>query len=167
MTNTTSFDLNLATIVNRIQSIFDKDSLRKLAIKSGFIKRFTSRLEGHEIALALIEKGLTGDKCPLSICCDAVASINSKALMSVQSLQERINKPECADFFKAILEGCLRHHLHDNALELTSRLPPMGKTILHRYSAVKAIDCTEIALNSKLKDTFKGSGGEKKRRSLS
>jgi len=43
---------------------------------------------------------------------------------------------------------------------LISDLPLMGQTQLHRYSAVKAMDCTEIVLNPLLKGEFKGSGGE-------
>lgn len=162
MIDYTTSDLNIPTISARLVSIFDKARLKKLAIECGFIKRRTSRIEGYEIALALIEKGLIGDKCPLSICCDAIASINPHAQMTVQSLKERINSPGCALFFQSILEGCIHNHLSQNIANLISDLSLIGQTQLHRYSAVNAIDCTEIALNSALKGEFKGSGGGQK-----
>ncbi len=161
MTDYTLSDLNSATIAAQFQSIFDKNALKKLAYECGLIKRRTSRLEGYEIALAIVEKSLTGDKCPLSICCDAIASLNPRAQMTVQSLQERINSDGCASFFKKILDGCLKHNLSMNMTNLISDLPLMGQTKLHQYLAVKAIDCTEIVLNPVLKGDFKGSGGEK------
>lgn len=161
MTDHTQFHPNFANIANYIRQIFNKDDLKRLAIKTGFIKQYNGRLDGYEIVLSLVEKALRGDKTPLSICCDAIASLNPRAQMTRQSLQERINSPGCAEFFKNILEQCLQKNLQPNYLKQLSKLSPMGKTMLHRYTTVKALDSSEIALNSKLKNKFKGPGGEK------
>jgi hypothetical protein len=150
-----------STVVSRFRKIFDPSVLNRLAYKCKLIRRCSSRIKGFEIALALMEKAFNGHNASLSICCDAMAEINPNAEMTVQSLRERINSPQCAQFFKTILLDYVQAQMRESSQELLSKLPPMGKSILHKFATIKALDCTEIALNPSLRESFRGSGGEK------
>lgn len=161
MSHSNTLSLDPAIVAKQFRQIFDKTTLSRLAFRTNFVSRRSSKLQGHEIALTLIEKGFNADKCPLSICCDAIAEINPKAEMTVQSLSERINSVECVNFFKTILIESIQQNLQKNENEMLSNLPPMGKSAFYKFASIKALDCTEIALNPLLRESFKGSGGEK------
>lgn len=83
--------------------------------------------------------------------CGRIEELNPDAVLSPQSLEERINKQETVEYIKTVLEDAINERL--------DFLMQESHSLFTRFSDVEIQDSTIITLNEKLSDKFKGSGG--------
>ena len=83
--------------------------------------------------------------------CGRIEELNPDAVLSPQSLEERINKEETVEYIKLVLEDAINERLSFFMQECHS--------LFTQFSDVEIQDSTIITLNEKLADKFKGSGG--------
>lgn len=156
----------IATAAERIEKVFDPSSIREIARKTGFVRRWTGRLDGSELFRVMVEKALNPTSASLNIICDALAELNPKAEMTVQALQQRISSPECAHFFESVLFDRVVSTTRDAWKALLATSTPRGRGPLVRFNKVWLADSTEFPLQKALSKHFKGSGGAKNAESL-
>lgn len=159
MRYSTSSSIEIATVTECMEKIFDPISIRKIAHETKFVQRRTSRLDGSEIFRTLILKALNPLSAPLNIICADIAEINPRAEITVQALQQRINSPLCSNFLaKVLLERVFStaRNLWKNLLE---NVLPSGKSILTRFKKIWVADSTEFPLQKSLSKEFKGTNG--------
>ncbi|MCP4344074.1 MAG: IS4 family transposase [Desulfobacterales bacterium] len=139
-------------IGEKISEVFDGTKLNDLAKKVGFVKRSTSRIEGEDFVRLMTTEILGEETVSTEGLCDILRQINPKADMTPQSLNERINKKEAAEYMKKVFESAFRKNLEPVTSEISpDLLSPFGRVFLE--------DSTQVALHEKLADDFKGSGG--------
>jgi hypothetical protein len=152
---------NIAKLGNNlkgvIQSIIDPKQMRELAIESGFVKRFSSRLSGDEFIQLLLIESADGAKNTLRGSIDTLGLIKSEAKMSIQALGKRINTLAAATFVEGIFEKALQVVINQiNCLKKPSK---KELKLLSFFTNVYIQDSSECQLDPLLKDDYKGSGG--------
>ena len=83
--------------------------------------------------------------------CGRIEELNPDAVLTPQSLEERINKKETVEYIKKVLVDAINLRL--------SFLMQESHCLFNLFSDVEIQDSTIITLNEKLSDRFKGSGG--------
>lgn len=141
-----------------IKKLFEKDNLDKLARETGFVKRRSSQLKGSEVVEILTVDMLDNPNMSYELMCDRIEEINPGVRITMQSLEERINKQETVKYIKTILEQAIEEKL--------SNQENVPYELLGKFSEVEVRDSTIIQLNKKLANEFKGSGGSASKSSL-
>ncbi len=107
-------------IQEKLYSIFDSEHLDTLAKDSGFIQRKSSRIEAVDFVQLMTVEILQNPDISLDGLCDILATLNPKAQMSAQALQQRINTPGAADFLSSLFCECLT----DAVVPIFNQTPP-------------------------------------------
>jgi hypothetical protein len=139
-------------INKKISEIFDPNELSKIARECNFTQRSTALLQGEDFVDLMTAASLDPQAVPLEILCTILQKLNPEAVLTPQSLMERINRPESAAFLKAIFQKSLEKGLN----KIVELIPA---ELLKSFKNVYIEDCSECALNEVLQENFKGSGG--------
>lgn len=146
-------------IGEKISEVFNGTKLNDLAKKVGFVQRSTSRIEGEDFVRLMTTEILGEETVSTEGLCDILRRINPKADMTPQSLNERINKKEAAEYMKKVFGSAFGKNLEPARSEISpDLLSPFGRVFLE--------DSTQVRLHEKLADDFKGSGGSAGRSAL-
>ena len=140
------------TIVNKIRNIFHPSELSKIAYKTGFIQRSTSRLQAEDFVNLMSVASIDPKIVPLEGLCSTLRELNEQADITPQSLMERVNNPAAAEFLKQVFQQALERKV----CKLLENVPP---DLLNFFGNIWVEDCSECALNESLQEAFKGSGG--------
>ena len=137
---------------SKIASFFSKENilLQFTAAYTGFIKRDRKITASDTISLLTISSFTSKPQSLLEMT-KTLQSINPKAKISPQSLQERINSDECVKFLKAVLEDVF----HRKILSVTQPQYELFKT----FKRVLVEDSSKWELSEHLEIPFKGFGG--------
>lgn len=110
-------------------------------------------MEGCDFARLMTTEILGEEAVSLEGLCDILRRINPKADMAPQSLSERMNRKESVEYLRKVFDFSLESNLEILRKNISpALLSPFGRVFLE--------DSTEIALNEKLGDEFRGSGGK-------
>jgi hypothetical protein len=82
----------------------------------------------------------------------AQTAAQAGVVISVQALEQRLDQPQTADFFKALLEQAVNQDVRG----LASDEPALER--LRRFSAVNLLDSTSVALPDELANVWPGCG---------
>lgn len=149
----------VCTSLSKIKSAFSKTRIEQLAWETGFIKRVSSRLRGKDFLITLLVASLDSSHSSLEKISSILTKVNRDVRITAQSIMERINSPEAADF-------CLRAQ----EIILNERISIIKKDIpasyLSRFSKVYIQDSTVFELHEDLQEHFKGSGGRSSKSSV-
>lgn len=146
-------------VTEKISDIFDKTTLKKLARKTGFVKRSTSRTDGDDFVRLMTTEILGDQAVSTEGLCDILREISPGAEMMPQSLGERLNKKESVEYPKKVFELAMK----ENFRSVRSDIYPDS---LSSFGRVFTEDSTLITLHEKLADGFRGSGGSASASSL-
>lgn len=135
------------TTLAQINKIVSPEFCKKMAIKTGFVKRCTSRLNGFEFVKTMI---LGSGEDSLFTYKKRLIQFNPQSKLSAPGLSQRINQKSAEDLMLNVLSKCLTH--------LYERVKPKLKNI----NRILIQDSTCLALNKKLVDIYSGSGGHYK-----
>jgi hypothetical protein len=123
--------------------------LTKLAYETKFIQRSTSILQAKDFVDLLSAVSTDPAVVPLTGLCNALRELNSKTDVTPQSLMERINSPNAAEFLKQVFQRAMQTKISN----IVNRIPP---DLLKFFKNVWLEDCSECVLNEALQETFKG-----------
>jgi hypothetical protein len=140
------------TLKDKIQSIFQKEDLRRIAYSTKFIQRSTSLLQPDDFLQLLTSASIEPAIVPLEGLCEKLRTINSKVDIAPQSLMERINRKEASDY----LEQILNKSLCEGIKLIVDKVPA---DLLKAFNNVYLEDATQCVLNEALSRSFKGTGG--------
>lgn len=138
--------------LNQIKQAFSKSKLDQIAWETGFIKRASSKLLGRDFLVALLISSLNTAHSSLEKISFILTKINRNVRITPQSIMERINSPEAADFCIRVQETLLSERIST----FTRTISPV---LFSYFSEVFIQDSTVFELNENLQDNFKGSGG--------
>ena len=145
-------------ILSVCDNIFNPESCHQLARQSGFIKRSTSKISGHEFVKVLIipSNGLSEDS--LNGLCERMREFNAQANISAPALAQRINSQAAVRFMKGCFERTLKL-----VREKLERQYCVLRGVLKRFENVYIQDSTIFEINKKLSKHFPGTkrGGKK------
>lgn len=99
--------MNFHHMIAKIESIVTKDYCNELAIKTGFVKRSSSRFHGDEFFKLLVLPTSNLESENLNNLTLRLRNINPAADISASALCQRLNKPEAVEFMKACFVRCL------------------------------------------------------------
>lgn len=144
---------DLENILAKFTKIVSYDFCENVAKKTGFVKRSTSQLKGHEFAQAMMIPNAFIETETLNSLAVRMSKINNSCKLSASALAQRINTTSAARFMKACLGYILKKVISKDIAPL-SDLPRLAK--FHR---ILIQDSTKAELHEKLSPHFKGSGG--------
>jgi hypothetical protein len=131
---------------------FSNEECEVLAQETGFIQRSTSRLTGSDFFNLLTVEVLDEPIISYEGLCDVLEERNPNAQITPQALCERMNSDGAVEFLKASLERTLKETSRQQSATMdTAWLKPFSRVLLQ--------DSTQMQINEKLADQFKGSGG--------
>jgi hypothetical protein len=133
--------------------IFCPSELEKTARKSKFIQRSSSLLQGKDFVDLMTAVSIDSKSMSLEGLCHALREINPESDLTPQSLMERINNPNAAEFLKQVFQ----HILKQGLVDILARSQP---DLFQPFKHVWIEDCSECVLNEALQGVFKGSGGQ-------
>jgi IS4 transposase len=138
-------------IVHFFDEFFNEKKCHDLCRKYGFIKRSTSKLNGHEFIKAMIipSKGLSTDS--LKGLCKRFLKFNSEAKLSSQALCKRVNTSSASELMKGVLNELLIK-IHE---EMTYSCPKLAEG-LRRFKRILVEDSSIMVINEKLEHIYKG-----------
>jgi hypothetical protein len=139
-------------IKDKIKKIFHPDELSKTARQTKFIQRSTALLQGKDFVELMTTVSMDSKVVSLEGLCSELRELNSEVDITPQSLMEKINAPESADFLKVVFHQALEKGLN-NFVENVS------PDLFASFNNVLVEDCTECVLNERLQEHFKGSSG--------
>lgn len=138
-------------ILAYVEETFNEKKCRDLCHRYKFIKRSSSKLQGHEFVKVMI--------CPspelaidsLKGLCKRLLDFNPKAKLTAQSLSEKVNHASASELMRGVfLELVLK--IDQAITEKCAVCEPM----LKHFNRVTIQDSTQITLNEKLEAIFKG-----------
>ena len=129
-----------------IKKVFSRDHLNEIARRTGFVKRSSSKLEGFEIIGALTGETVNDPYISYEGLCGEIVGLNPDADITPQALEQRINSPECVDYFKTVLEETME--------EKISGINLPDPVLLQSFGHVYIEDSTIITVHEKLADEF-------------
>lgn len=135
-----------------IGNIFNQKQLEKLARKTGFIQRSTSKITGSNFLELMTTEIIQEPKISYEGLCDRLRTINPEANITPQAIEQRINSEGAVKY----LEETLKISIKEN---LKSQYKENEFSLLSNFKNVFLEDSTQGVLNEKLANTFKGSGG--------
>ena len=140
------------TVKSKICTLFDAASLEKIAKETKFISRRTNRIDARDFIQLMSLSILENPMMSIEGLCDILATLNPKSQMSKNALQQRLASDGAADFLSAVLNSAITESLVD-AFDQT---PP---ELLAAFDRIWLQDSTQLSLNEKLADAFRGAGG--------
>lgn len=138
---------HIESIIPKLRKIVSPDFCKKMALKTGFVKRSTSRLDGYEFVKTLI-LGSANDS--LYTYKRRITKFKPTANLSVPALAQRINQESSVILMLSVLSKCLTN--------LYEKKVPT----LRGISRILIQDSTCIPLNKALADIYSGCGGHHK-----
>ena len=135
-------------------------ALTLYAAMTGFIKR-TRKLTAKDTILMMIFASFRSKPSSLVDMTGILKSLNPALDITPQSLQERINSPECCEFVKAILEEIMYDKITEK-IDFSKHQP----TLLKLFKRVLLEDSSKIELSDRLQEHFKGNGGSASKSAL-
>jgi Transposase DDE domain len=146
-----------STILSICNDIFNPEVCHQLARRSGFIRRSSSKINGHEFIKVLVvpSNGLSDDS--LNGLCERMREFNPEVNISASALAQRINKTASVKFMKSCFERILQ--LAREKLEKHSSLDGS----LAKFKNIYIQDSTVFEINKILSKFFPGTkrGGKK------
>jgi hypothetical protein len=143
---------SVSSSINKIRSAFSKKKLDQIAWETGFVKRASSKLLGWDFLLTLLISSLDTAHSSLEKISSILTKVNKDVRITAQSIMERINRPETADFCLKVQEMILSERIST----LTKTISP---ALFSYFSKVFIQDSTVLELNENLQKNFTGSGG--------
>jgi hypothetical protein len=141
------------TLKLKIQSIFQKEDLRVIALNTKFIQRSSNILQPEDFLNLMTVAAIDPTVVPLEGLCEKLRGLNSNIDIRPQSLMERINRSEASNYLEKVLDKAL-----GIGLELiTNKIPA---DLLKPFKNIYLEDSTECELNEALQEHFKGPGGK-------
>lgn len=137
---------------HKISEIFNSNELWRMAREVKFIQRSSSILRAIDFVELFTTASIDSEATSLNTLCSDLRELNLEASLTPQSLMERINKPESAEFLKVVFETALKKGLTN----IVENIPP---ELFQSFNNVWIEDCTECVLNEHLVEHFKGSSG--------
>jgi Transposase DDE domain len=134
-------------IIPNISNIVSSQFCKKMALKTGFVKRSTNRLNGYEFVKAMI---LGSGNDTLLTYKKRIIHFNPNGKMSLSGLAQKINQPSAEDLMFQVFTKCLIN-LYE---KVTSNIKNISRILIQ--------DSTCIPLNKKLRAIYSGSGGHHK-----
>lgn len=134
-------------IIPNISKIVSPQFCKKMALKTGFVKRSTNRLNGYEFVKTMILG--TGNDTLLTYK-KRIVHFNPDGKLSLPGLAQKINQPAAEDLMFQVLTKCL--------MSLYEKVNSNIKNI----SRILIQDSTCLPLNKELEATYAGSGGHHK-----
>lgn len=144
-----------AAIIMHYKEAINPEFMNELSRKVGFVKRSTSRLQGYELAEALIFSNLKGSAVNLSDIYDRMTQINPQAQMSLSALCQRLSSASCVVFMRA----CLQKMLFEERQKFVQDNKEIFKNLIGEFSSILLEDSTQGTLHESLAENFRGSGG--------
>lgn len=142
-------------IIMHYKEAIKAEFMNELARKVGFVKRATSRLQGYELAEALIFSNLKGTAVNSSDIYDRMTQINPQAQMSLSALCQRLSSASCVVFMR----GCLQKMLFEERQKFVQNNKDVFKNLIGEFSSILLEDSTQGTLHESLAENFRGSGG--------
>jgi hypothetical protein len=101
--------------------------IRAFARDCGFVKRFTSRLNGVEFVQTLLIEAIDGEKNTLRNSLDTLMALKPTSAMSIQGLRKRMNTSQAVNLMKWVFEKIFQSALSTSegckvSLQQNSRL---------------------------------------------
>ena len=147
-----SIEITNRHIEQELDLWFNNEECEVLARETGFIQRSTSRLTGSGFFNLLTVEVMDEPTISYEGLCDILEEREPNASMTPQALCERMNSDGAVAFMKACLEKTLKEtSLPQSATVEAALLKPFSRVLLQ--------DSTQIQIDEKLADEFKGSGG--------
>ena len=145
---------DLEIILAKFQEIVSPDFCNALAKRHGLVKRSSSRMQGYELAQAMMIPNGFVEAETLNSLAVRMQGINKTCNLSASALAQRINTPMAKSFMRAcfltVLKEVVKKEFDCKELKLRIFAP---------YKRVLIEDSTRAELHEKLSPAFKGSGG--------
>lgn len=142
----------VSSSISRIKLAFCKGKIDQIAWETGFIKRASSKLLGRDFIITMLVSSLDSTHSSLEKISSILTKVNRDVRITAQSIMERINSPEAAEFCLKVQEMILDERIS----VVTKDLPP---SLFSTFSGVYIQDSTVFELHQDLQEHFKGSGG--------
>lgn len=141
----------IKSIQNAISSVFNNETLEKLAKATGFIKRSTGQITAFSFVY-IVSFGFFGNgEIALSYLVFGLRS-HFNVNVTPQALSKRINSSSSVKFLRAILQKLI-------AVQLNIGLKNSFSETFSMFSGIYLQDSTQVTLNEELSEDFKGAGG--------
>jgi hypothetical protein len=151
---------NFSSQINQaIGNIFNHKQLEKLARKTGFIQRSTSKITGSNFLELMTTEIIQEPNISYEGLCDRLRAINPEANITPQAIEQRINSAGAVKYLEETLKISIKENLKSQHQEADISLLSNFKRIFIEAS-------TQGVLNEKLANTFKGSGGSASKAAL-
>lgn len=147
----------ISKVSDHIKKLFNKEELDLLAKETGFVQRSTSKIEGSDLVELMTTEMLYEPRISYEGLCERLSKINSKANISTQALEQRINSEGAVNYLYAVLKQAVEVNLKPMLDEVSSK--QMDSELLTPFARVFIEDSTQGSLHEKLASEFKGSGG--------
>lgn len=139
-------------IIHELAENFNDETCENLARETGFIQRSTSRLSGRDFFDLFTAETMGEATISYEGLCDILEERHSDLKITPQALCDRVNSDGAVSFLKAALENTLKENSCASVATIES-------TWLDPFLRVLLEDSTQIEVNEKLAQEFKGSGG--------
>lgn len=148
-------------ILSFCDDFFNPESSHQIARQTGFIKRSTSRISGHEFLKVLVmpSNGLCGDS--LDGLCIRMKEYNPKANISASALAQRINTKPAVTFIRTHFEKILK----ETRKKLDKQYSSLSG-VLKNFNNVYIHDSTIFEINKTLARFFPGTKKRRKERRI-
>jgi Transposase DDE domain len=153
--------MNLNTILNQFRKSFPQEWLNSLAKRTNLIQRSTSKFNGRDMCILLIQAVNAPREISLNGFAQILYRINKNAKLKAQSLWERIVNNQAIAFMKEIYAETWTlyvKHVKDECDKNTK--------FFENFSQILIEDSTVVTLHEKLSKFFQGSGGKSSKSSL-
>lgn len=144
---------DLEKSLTKFQKIVSHNFCNDLAKRTGFIKRSTSRIQGHEFAQAMMIPNGFLEAETLNSLGIRMHKINNSCNLSASALAQRINSVNAQEFMKGCFSKVLIEIIKKNCFELFDLENLLG------FNRILIEDSTKAELHEKLSPHFQGTGG--------
>lgn len=131
-------------IIPNINKLVSPQFCKKMAIKTGFVRRSTNRLNGYEFVKSMI---LGTESDTLLKCKKRIVHFNPNGNLSLPGLAQKINQPSSENLMLQVLLKCLTGLYEKTSLKLK------------KIARILIQDSTCLPLNKALASIYSGSGG--------
>ena len=145
---------DLEKMLTKFNEIVSPNFCNTLARECGLVQRSTSRLQGYELAQAMIIPHGFLETETLNSLAARMQTINKTCDLSASALSQRLNTPMAKNFMEKCLAETLRTMIHEEYERDNVKLE-----VFEQFSRVLVEDSTTGELHEKLSPHFKGSGG--------
>jgi IS4 transposase len=148
----------LLEIKNRLNHLpfLEEEYLNALAKDISFVQRSNNRLSGSDFFRLMSIEHFQNNANSLEALCDILLRVNPDVEMTPQALNQKINSQNAVKFLKRIFELKLRHH---HQTSHTSKIDDILLKAFEPFGNVYLQDSTQMELDERLSEEFRGSGG--------